>query len=407
MKVALTSCGLIYRWHKVAGSDEWRCALRGRILCLNQDSSHLHYRSYDRDSPTLTAPAAEHKEDNNDPALSLVKHYFNLDVNLTDLYAQWSSLDPNFKQKAPRFSGVRILQQDPWEALVCFICSSNNNINRITKMVENLCVNYGPLIGVVDGRAYHDFPSPETLTGSGVEAHLRDLGFGYRAKYVHRTALIIARERERGWLDSLRNPQRSHLPSAQGMNIEGRDGYREAHKQLLELQGVGAKVADCICLMGLGWGEAVPVDTHMWQIAQRDYGFFKPSYSKGQNKTLLPATYIEVGNLFRKMWGQEAGWAHSVLFAADLDLKPSNDKVRQGEKKEVQKPTTVTENVYDEKIPLVSTKMKRRRRASADLLKVKERDETKEKKKIKNHASLENKCVVMPLRRVSARLRGV
>lgn len=65
--------------------------------------------------------------------------------------------------------------------------------------------------------------------------------------------------------------------------------------------------------MGLGWGEAVPVDTHVWQIAQRDYKF-----GKGKHSSLTPATYDAVANHFRKLWGKEAGWAHSVLFTADL-----------------------------------------------------------------------------------------
>lgn len=65
--------------------------------------------------------------------------------------------------------------------------------------------------------------------------------------------------------------------------------------------------------MGLGWGEAVPVDTHVWQIAQRDYKF-----GKGKHKSLTKATYDAVGDYFRQLWGKEAGWAHSVLFAADL-----------------------------------------------------------------------------------------
>lgn len=51
----------------------------------------------------------------------------------------------------------------------------------------------------------------------------------------------------------------------------------------------------------------------MWQIAQRDYKF-----GKGGNKSLTKATYDAVGNHFRKLWGKEAGWAHSVLFTADL-----------------------------------------------------------------------------------------
>jgi N-glycosylase/DNA lyase len=68
----------------------------------------------------------------------LIKHYLNLEPNLTELYEQWSSADLNFKKKAPQFAGVRILRQDAWEALVGFICSSNNNIARISQMVKTM-----------------------------------------------------------------------------------------------------------------------------------------------------------------------------------------------------------------------------------------------------------------------------
>lgn len=132
--------------------------------------------------------------------------------------------------------------------------------------MEKLCIHYGRLIGYLDSKPYHDMPSPMALTKPGVEAHLRQLGFGYRAKYLHQTAVIVARDHDKDWLDSLRNPESPVLgfkPSNAGeMLAEGRDGYRIAHEQLLALQGVGPKVADCVCLMGLGWGEAVPVDTH-------------------------------------------------------------------------------------------------------------------------------------------------
>ncbi|RBQ85405.1 hypothetical protein VDGD_04265 [Verticillium dahliae] len=89
--------------------------------------------------------------------------------------------------------------------------------------------------------------------------------------------------------------------------------YKEAHEALLALAGVGPKVADCVCLMGLGWGEAVPVDTHVWQIAQRDYKF-----GKSRTKTFSKVMYDAVGDHFRQLWGEYAGWAHSVLFTADL-----------------------------------------------------------------------------------------
>lgn len=132
--------------------------------------------------------------------------------------------------------------------------------------MDKLCKQYGPCIGHMDSRPFHDMPKPSDLAHPSVEAHLRQLGFGYRAKYIYQTAVMIANEHEPGWLDSLRNPESPvrgcKIASAGPMRPEGREGYRTAHAELLALQGVGPKVADCVCLMGLGWGEAVPVDTH-------------------------------------------------------------------------------------------------------------------------------------------------
>lgn len=178
-----------------------------------------------------------------------------------------------------------------------------------------MCLHYGPLIDEIDDIPFHDFPGPEALAVPGVESHLRELGFGYRAKYLARTAIMVAREKPTNWLQSLSLGSDLELgdESKDDSLAGGRRGYRDAHEQLLELQGVGPKVADCVCLMGLGWGEAVPVDTHVWQIAQRDYKF-----GKGKHKSLTKATYDAVGDHFRALWGMEAGWAHSVLFAADL-----------------------------------------------------------------------------------------
>lgn len=162
----------------------------------------------------------------------------------------------------------------------------------------------------------HDFPTPEALSGPKVESHLRELGFGYRAKYIATTARMVVNDRPAGWLEGLVNGAGST--------------YREAHNQLLELQGVGPKVADCVCLMGLGWGEAVPVDTHVWQIAQRDYKF-----GKGKFKSLNKATYDAIGDHFRELWGKEAGWAHSVLFTADLKTFAERPEVKVEVKTEV------------------------------------------------------------------------
>lgn len=332
-------CGQSFRWRK-SEDDIWSCALRGRLISLKQDPTHLYYsvqwpatRSAPLTPPSSVPGAPDHSDE--DDTEDFLRHYLNLEPNLGQLYEQWSAADTNFKKKAPKFTGVRILKQDAWEATVGFICSSNNNIARISQMMEALCVNYGSAVGSVGGKTFYDMPTPEALNDSKVEAHLRDLKFGYRAKYLYNTASLVA-EHPKGWLDSLRNPESPAFggkPATAGpMLPEGRTGYRDAHEQLLSLQGVGPKVADCVCLMGLGWGEAVPVDTHVWQIAVRDYKF-----GRGKQSSLTKATYDAVGNHFRELWGSEAGWAHSVLFTADLRAFSDRLKAKVEVKEEVVK----------------------------------------------------------------------
>ncbi|KAL2885430.1 N-glycosylase/DNA lyase [Ceratocystis lukuohia] len=293
-------CGQSFRWRKFG--NEWVCTLRGRVVRLRQDETALYYQA--------VWPA--HKpvpKDNEDDTERLIRHYLSLDVDLQALYREWSAADSHFKKLAENFCGIRILSQDAWEALVSFICSSNNNISRISQMVQKLCIEYGPFVAKIGDEVFHDFPSPEEMAGEDVEATLRALGFGYRARYLADTAKNVA-SKPKDWLNNLRNPEN---PSY-GSSITNPDAtYKQAHKELLKLKGVGPKVSDCVCLMGLSWGESVPVDTHVWQIAVRDYNF-----GKGKPKAFALSMYEPVGDLFRDLWGSKAGWAHSVLFTADL-----------------------------------------------------------------------------------------
>ncbi|KAK4451460.1 DNA glycosylase [Podospora aff. communis PSN243] len=308
-------CGQSFRWRRI--NDEWHCVLQGKLISLKQDPTHLHYKL----ASPRKLPTSERKSAEDDCVLSLLNRYFVLSQSLSNMYQQWAASDANFARRATAFAGIRILNQDAWETLVSFICSSNNNISRITQMVQKLCVHYGPYVGDIEGEKFHDFPRPEALAGSGVESHLRELGFGYRARFIAETARIVSTDRPAGWLHGLRNPD---CPALEISNNKLEDTetktdtkpptYRAAHEALLELPGVGPKVSDCVCLMGLGWWESVPVDTHVWQIAQRDYGFGKGV----KTKTLNKAMYDAVGDHFRKIWGPQAGYAQSVLFTANL-----------------------------------------------------------------------------------------
>ncbi|XP_067660776.1 N-glycosylase/DNA lyase-like isoform X2 [Haliotis asinina] len=227
---------------------------------------------------------------------SVLRDYFQLSVNLGKLYKSWSAADHNFKKISSSFQGIRMLRQDPVENLFSFICSSNNHISRSSSMVEKLCDEYGKEITEVDGKSYHSFPQISALAASGVEAKLRELGFGYRAKYINVTAKYICENHSEEWLYSLRN-----MP------------YEDTKRELMKLCGVGAKVADCVCLMSMDKPGSIPVDTHVWHIAARHY-IPKLQHSK----SLTDKLYKEIGDSFRALWGEYAGWAHSVLFAADL-----------------------------------------------------------------------------------------
>lgn len=222
-----------------------------------------------------------------------------------------------------------------------------------------MCKHYGPFIGQIGEESFYDFPTPNALTGKNVESHLRELGFGYRAKYIAETSRIVAHEKPGEWLESLRNPANPgfgipNVPDNQHAT------YKDAHEQLLSLTGVGPKVADCVCLMGLGWGESVPVDTHVWQIAQRDYKF-----GKSKTKTFNKAMYDAVGDHFRGLWGDYAGWAHSVLFTADL-----REFSEQATKKEESQTVKVKEETLEEvklEIEAIPQSRKRRTTVKAEL----------------------------------------
>lgn len=295
------ACGQTFRWRETA-DGHWTGVLRGRVWTLTQTEDTLWYHVYTNQDGAGGQNRAEKidslgTESDAEAEAEMLRDYFQLHVKLGDLYREWGTADSHFMEIADIFNGVRMLRQDPTECLFSFICTSNNHISRIQGMVERLCQALGTPLCQLDQTSYHDFPTLSVLADSGVEERLRDLGFGYRARFLQQSAKQILDTHGLQWLDGLRNAP-----------------YLEARDALRTLPGVGTKVADCVCLMSLDKCEAVPVDTHVWQIAKRDY---KYNAANGQ-KTLTEKVHRDIGDFFRKLWGPYAGWAHSVLFCADL-----------------------------------------------------------------------------------------
>ncbi|XP_061909599.1 N-glycosylase/DNA lyase-like isoform X1 [Entelurus aequoreus] len=313
------ACGQSFRWRETS-EDHWTGVIGGRVWILTQTEDHLWYHVYqrnDRHMDTGVGPNEENKsqirfrgvvkkEEEESVAVTIqndteeevmLRDYFQLNVNLNDLYRKWAAADPHFKQIADIFTGVRMLRQDPTECLFSFICTSNNHISRIQGMVERLCQARGNLLCQLDQTSYYNFPSLSALADGSVEACLRELGFGYRARFLQQSAKQILDNHGPEWLEGLRS-----VP------------YVEARDSLRTLPGVGTKVADCVCLMSLDKADAVPIDTHVWQIAKRDYKYI----AVNEPKSITEKLHKDIGDFFRKLWGPYAGWAQSVLFCADL-----------------------------------------------------------------------------------------
>uniref|UniRef100_A0A8C3FT56 N-glycosylase/DNA lyase n=1 Tax=Chrysemys picta bellii TaxID=8478 RepID=A0A8C3FT56_CHRPI len=259
----------------------WTGVLAGRVWTLRQTEEQLWYTVHD-------------EEEEEEEAQQILHDYFQLDVGLAGLYQAWGAVDPHFQKVAASFPGVRVLRQDPVECLFSFLCTSNNHLARITGMIERLCRAFGRHLCRLDGEPYHAFPSLQALAGADAERRLRALGFGYRAKFVSQSAQAVLRQFGAEGLHQLRSTP-----------------YPEARRLLCALPGVGAKVADCVCLMALDKAEAVPVDTHVWQIARRDYSLEPGSGAAPP----LHWNFLFSGDFFRQLWGPYAGWAQAVTLA--------------------------------------------------------------------------------------------
>ena len=186
------------------------------------------------------------------------------------------------------FPGLRLLRQPFGETLLGFLCSATKQIVQIKQMIALLARNHGARLIELPApssplpAAVHRLPTWPELAAIP-EKDLRSCLLGFRAKYIHATAKFIAARP--GWLE-----ETEHLP------------YAAAKARLLELPGVGEKIADCVLLFGAGQLEAFPVDTWVLKSLARRYGL------TGWN----PAPVAHFG---RTHFGPLAGLAQQYLFS--------------------------------------------------------------------------------------------
>ena len=215
------SCGQCFRW-KEHPDGSFSGVVRGRYARVSSDGERLILDGADEADRAMWFD------------------YFDLGLDYAKVRQELSVIHPTLAEAARYAPGIRILDQEPFEALISFIISQNNNIKRITGIVDRLCERFGESIGA---DAPHAFPTAQRL--AALSAYdLAPIRAGFRQRYI----IDAARKVADGTIDL---EQIRALP------------YDEARAELMQITGVGVKVADCVLLYGLHRLDGFPLDVWM------------------------------------------------------------------------------------------------------------------------------------------------
>lgn len=195
------------------------------------------------------------------------REYFDLDRDYRKIKKKLSKRDPIIAEAIKCGEGIRILRQDPWETVVSFIISQNNNIPRIKKCIDSLAYNFGERIGTCAAgfgesilrsgdtcsREYYSLPGFDILAKMTPE-ELSACRLGYRARYLIETAMQVSADGG------------SKLYNLTGSGCEAVD-------YISGFCGVGPKVANCIALFSMGVYDSFPIDVWVKKVMHDLYGF--------------------------------------------------------------------------------------------------------------------------------------
>lgn len=208
---------------------------------------------------------------------------FGLEDNIERIYEEIST-DEYLRESIKSYRGMRVTKNELWETTLCFLISQFNNVKRIRKTVRTLMETYGEQNDIeIDSKLvrFNSFPEPEVLAKLDIK-ELMKCGVGFRARYIKGASQLCSESFD---LERLQNKS-----------------YSEAKEQLMELPGVGDKVADCILLMGYKKGEAFPIDTWIKRVVEK-------IYFNGKKQSVK-----QIHTFADERWGMYAGYAQQYLF---------------------------------------------------------------------------------------------
>ena len=262
-------CGQCFRWNKTEDGS-YLGIVKDAVIKVRKEGNKVIF-----EGETL----------NNSSFEEIISNYFDLETDYKKIKNELRIIDGNMEKAISFGEGIRILNQDLWECIISFIISANNNIPRIKGIIERISEKYGNKI-VFDGKSYYTFPNPKELSRASKE-DLRALGTGFRDIRIYNTTKTIV-ENE----DLL-------------ANIKKMDNTEEMREELLKLDGVGPKVADCILLFSLKRYDVFPIDVWVRRV-MNDLYIHLDDESKVNKNDILKIAKEKFGNL--------SGLAQQYLF---------------------------------------------------------------------------------------------
>lgn len=212
----------------------------------------------------------------------ICEEYFDLQTNYEAIKEKLSNIDIYLKNSIEYGNGIRILKQDLWETLLSFIISANNNIPRIKTIIERIAKKYGNRIEYRN-KMYYTFPTPEMLQNASID-DFRGLGLGFRDVRIYETV------------------QRTLKGEIDLEKLKQEENTEVLRKKLLEIPGVGPKVADCVMLFALNRFDVFPVDVWVKRVISELY------FNKKEQTPNVIHEFAE------KQYGNLAGLAQQYLF---------------------------------------------------------------------------------------------
>lgn len=262
--VHIFECGQCFRWNKQK-DNSYTGIFKNNVINVKKEDDKVIFTG-----------------NCNDDIKTICTDYFDLNQNYENIKTKLSKIDKYLENSIKYGNGIRILHQDLWETLISFIISANNNIPRIKTIIERISKKYGKKI-IFQNEEYYTFPKPEDLANATVQ-DLRSLGLGFRDVRVYETV------------------QKTLRKEINLQELEKEKNIETLRNALLEIPGVGPKVADCIMLFSLKKYEVFPVDVWVRRVISELY--FNNIEQKPQT----------IQKFAKEQYGDLAGLAQQYLF---------------------------------------------------------------------------------------------